>query len=235
MRTEATWGSPGVFSRLGAGAPLAPGGPLNGASDEAALVAAVVSAGAALGLDVSRPFPFRVSGRAEAIRFHVLDKRDDLPHTPERHESAKTGHDRARTRRGGGDSIRNATGGSSRRMMLTYTCTSGRPTESCRAVKNFMASRRRDDTRVPSSSPGDPRPRDPTKGGAMKLSARNVIKGRDHRGREGGDDRAREARRGQRHRDHRIYHNRGRGRARLKTGDTAYAVIKASDVMVGKD
>ena len=61
----------------------------NGVGDEAELVAAVVSAGAARGIDVGRPFPFLVSGRADLVRFHVLDKRDELPHTPERHERAK--------------------------------------------------------------------------------------------------------------------------------------------------
>ena len=38
-----------------------------------------------------------------------------------------------------------------------------------------------------------------------------------------------------RHGSHRRDHQRGGRRAWLKAGDAAYAVIKASDVMVGKD
>jgi acetolactate decarboxylase len=53
------------------------------------LEAAMVSAGVACGLDVSRRFPFRLRGRAEAVVFYVLDKRDGLPHTAELHERAK--------------------------------------------------------------------------------------------------------------------------------------------------
>lgn len=41
------------------------------------------------GLDPARPFPFRVRGTAAPATFHVLDKRDGLPHNPERHEQAK--------------------------------------------------------------------------------------------------------------------------------------------------
>ena len=41
------------------------------------------------GIDVSRPFPFFVDGVASDAVLHVLDKRDGLPHTPERHEQAK--------------------------------------------------------------------------------------------------------------------------------------------------
>jgi acetolactate decarboxylase len=40
-------------------------------------------------LDLSAPFPFRVAGLATRAVLHVLDKRDGLPHTPERHEQAK--------------------------------------------------------------------------------------------------------------------------------------------------
>ena len=50
--------------------------------------AAVTLAGEA-GLDPSRPLPFRIRGTAVEATFHVLDKRDDLPHNPERHEEAK--------------------------------------------------------------------------------------------------------------------------------------------------
>jgi hypothetical protein len=33
--------------------------------------------------------PFRIAGQAVTGTFHVLDKRDGLPHTPARHEAAK--------------------------------------------------------------------------------------------------------------------------------------------------
>jgi len=49
---------------------------------------AVVRARAA-GLDGERPWLFRVRGTAVGATFHVLDKRDGLPHDPERHEAAK--------------------------------------------------------------------------------------------------------------------------------------------------
>ena len=42
-----------------------------------------------MGLDPDRPLPFRVRGSAVQATFHVLDKRDGLPHNPERHEQAK--------------------------------------------------------------------------------------------------------------------------------------------------
>ncbi len=41
------------------------------------------------GIDVAEPFPFRLTGLAERLLLHVLDKRDGLPHTPELHEQAK--------------------------------------------------------------------------------------------------------------------------------------------------
>ena len=41
------------------------------------------------GIDVTEPFPFRLTGLAEQLALHVLDKRDGLPHTPELHEQAK--------------------------------------------------------------------------------------------------------------------------------------------------
>jgi hypothetical protein len=49
------------------------------------------------GLDPDRPLPFRVRATAIEATFHVLDKRDGLPHNPERHEQAKV----RRTLRGG--------------------------------------------------------------------------------------------------------------------------------------
>jgi len=44
------------------------------------------------GIDVARPFPFHVAGVAHDATLHVLDKRDGLPHTAERHEQAKRRH-----------------------------------------------------------------------------------------------------------------------------------------------
>jgi acetolactate decarboxylase len=41
------------------------------------------------GFDLRRPFPFRVRGTAAEAAFHVLDKRDALPHDHARHERAK--------------------------------------------------------------------------------------------------------------------------------------------------
>jgi acetolactate decarboxylase len=41
------------------------------------------------GLDPDRPLPFRVRATAAEATLHVLDKRDGLPHNPERHEQAK--------------------------------------------------------------------------------------------------------------------------------------------------
>ena len=41
------------------------------------------------GIDVGRPFPFFVHGVTSDAVVHVLDKRDGLPHTAERHEQAK--------------------------------------------------------------------------------------------------------------------------------------------------
>src|SRR5215475_5349633 len=50
---------------------------------------AVVALAREQGIDVSRPFPFFVDGAVSDAVLHVLDKRDGLPHTPERHEQAK--------------------------------------------------------------------------------------------------------------------------------------------------
>jgi acetolactate decarboxylase len=64
----------------------APSGDLESIAKEAVALAR------AQGLDVSRPFPFHVTGTAHDATLHVLDKRDGLPHTPERHEQAKVRH-----------------------------------------------------------------------------------------------------------------------------------------------
>jgi acetolactate decarboxylase len=57
--------------------------------DEAVLTAAVLRAAGAVGLDVDSPLIFLLRSPAANVTFHVLDKRDGLPHTPERHERAK--------------------------------------------------------------------------------------------------------------------------------------------------
>jgi len=44
---------------------------------------------AAAGIDPAGPFPFRLAGRAHSGTIHVLDRRDDRPHSPERHEEVK--------------------------------------------------------------------------------------------------------------------------------------------------
>jgi acetolactate decarboxylase len=41
------------------------------------------------GLEAAGPLPFRITGRATAGTVHVLDRRDDHPHSPERHEAIK--------------------------------------------------------------------------------------------------------------------------------------------------
>src|SRR5262245_30231248 len=41
------------------------------------------------GMDMNRPFAFHIDGIAADATLHVLDKRDGLPHTAERHEHAK--------------------------------------------------------------------------------------------------------------------------------------------------
>ena len=57
--------------------------------DEDALLAAVLGAARAAGLDTDAPLVFLLRSPSATVTFHVLDKRDGLPHTPERHERAK--------------------------------------------------------------------------------------------------------------------------------------------------
>ena len=61
-------------------------GPISGFDE---VEAAVLGAARHRGIDVGRPLPFLIDGRAEHLTLHILDKRDGLPHTPERHERAK--------------------------------------------------------------------------------------------------------------------------------------------------
>ena len=49
----------------------------------------VVALAREVGLDPERPLPFRVRATALKATLHVLDKRDSLPHNPERHEQVK--------------------------------------------------------------------------------------------------------------------------------------------------
>jgi hypothetical protein len=58
-------------------------------ADEATLETDIVKFAAELGIDVSRPFPFLLNATPKRVTFHVLDKRDGLPHNPELHEKAK--------------------------------------------------------------------------------------------------------------------------------------------------
>jgi hypothetical protein len=62
---------------------------LRSIDDEAALLATVRRVAREGGLDDGAPFVFLLHAYAAAITFHVLDKRDDLPHTPALHERAK--------------------------------------------------------------------------------------------------------------------------------------------------
>jgi len=57
--------------------------------DEEALQEAVLRGARAARLDVGAPFAFLLRAPSATITFHVLDKRDGLPHNPERHERAK--------------------------------------------------------------------------------------------------------------------------------------------------
>jgi hypothetical protein len=56
---------------------------------EAALEAAVLRAARDVGVDDAAPLIFLVRADAAEATFHVLDKRDGLPHTPALHERAK--------------------------------------------------------------------------------------------------------------------------------------------------
>jgi len=58
-------------------------------ADEATLESYIVKAASELGIDVSQPFPFLINATPERATFHVLDKRDSLPHNAELHEKAK--------------------------------------------------------------------------------------------------------------------------------------------------
>jgi acetolactate decarboxylase len=57
--------------------------------DEATLATYMVKVASELGIDVGQPFPFLINATPERATFHVLDKRDGLPHNAELHEKAK--------------------------------------------------------------------------------------------------------------------------------------------------
>lgn len=40
-------------------------------------------------LDVSKPFPFLLKGKPAKVDYHIMNKTDDAPHTPEEHEQIK--------------------------------------------------------------------------------------------------------------------------------------------------
>ena len=67
----------------------------------------------------------------------------------------------------------------------------------------------------------------------MKLNARNVLE--DRRGEERRNDGSRANRPDGRRGDHVLDHNEAVDDLNLAVGDDAYAVIKASDVMIGRD
>jgi acetolactate decarboxylase len=55
----------------------------------AELVPLLRRAASGAGLDAGGPLPFRITGHAGAGTVHVLDRRDEQPHSPERHEAIK--------------------------------------------------------------------------------------------------------------------------------------------------
>ena len=89
VATAASWSVRACFlvwAQVPAWSERAPGGipaGLDGIERE------VVALARETGLDPERPLPFRVRATALEAALHVLDKRDGLPHNPERHEQAK--------------------------------------------------------------------------------------------------------------------------------------------------
>ena len=58
-------------------------------ANEATMESYIVKTASELGIDVTQPFPFLMTGTAARATFHVLDKRDGLTHNPELHDQAK--------------------------------------------------------------------------------------------------------------------------------------------------
>src|SRR5262249_17845900 len=70
-----------VFATVDAWDETVLAGPVRGVSEFE-----VVLAEAATGSRGAEPLPFRITGHAERVAYHVLDKRDGLPHTLALHE-----------------------------------------------------------------------------------------------------------------------------------------------------
>jgi hypothetical protein len=58
-------------------------------ADEATLEIYITNVATQHGIDVSQPFPFLLKATPKHVLFHVIDKRDGLPHNPDLHEKAK--------------------------------------------------------------------------------------------------------------------------------------------------
>lgn len=192
--------------------------------DEAMLETYIVKLASELGIAVSQPFPFLINATPERAIFHVLDKRDALTHTPELHEKAKV---RFVLKREPVEVI----GFYSNRHRGIFTPGDANVHMHIRSADGRMSGhlekiqlQRGATLAVPSRG-----------GQAMKLSARNVIKGK-----------VLEVKRGQTTAHVKL--DVGGGivitasitmaavdELKLKPGDAAYAVIKASDVIVGID
>jgi len=75
-----------VYDQVATWHATTPSGPIDG---EEALQDALLSAAGAHGHDRAEPLAFLLRAPAARVTFHVLDKRDGAPHTPELHERAK--------------------------------------------------------------------------------------------------------------------------------------------------
>src|SRR5262245_37582972 len=75
-----------VYDHVGVWRECAEAGPID---DEKQLTDVVLRAAAEAGLPADDPLIFLLRSPAATITYHVLDKRDGLPHSPERHERAK--------------------------------------------------------------------------------------------------------------------------------------------------
>jgi acetolactate decarboxylase len=58
-------------------------------ADDETLENYILNSASAFSINVAEPFPFLISATPVRATFHVLDKRDGLPHNPELHEKAK--------------------------------------------------------------------------------------------------------------------------------------------------
>jgi hypothetical protein len=101
--------------------------------------------GAARGakLDLDQPFPFLITRRVERVAFHVLDKRDGLPHNAELHERAKAKSTLPDTRLDIVGFYSNTHRACSCRPVGRCTCTSGRWIDGCPCTSTTFGSWRR--------------------------------------------------------------------------------------------